>query len=168
MLAIYTSQSIWKIPTFLNFCDILTHWSVVFSVFKYVSPKILIVTAATCSTMYEIAFLLIENWYSNEQKDSLLTKYLRAMQHISSGLCTLAWQYPSLIKRALEVQLIFQKRLCSALHSLQTLQHPLVSALEIWHKMLHRVFFLQSMVEPTKSALGHSPFLHPRHRGEEQ
>ena len=34
--------------------------------------------------------------------------------------------------------------------------------------MLHRVFFLRTMVEPTEGALAHSPFLHPGHRGEER
>ena len=75
-----------KFHCYLNFCDILTHSSVVFSsVFKYIFPRIWIIAAATCSTMYKIAFLLIQNWCSNEWKDSPLTKYLTATQHISSG-----------------------------------------------------------------------------------
>ena len=35
--------------------------------------------------MYEIAFLLIRNWYSKDRNDSPLVRYLKARQHISSG-----------------------------------------------------------------------------------
>ena len=48
-----------KFQRSLNFLDILIHSLVVFSVFKYISLRILIIAAATCSTMYGTAFLLI-------------------------------------------------------------------------------------------------------------
>ena len=102
----------------LNFRDILTHSSLVFGVFKYASPRILIIAAATCSTMYEIAFLLIQNCYSNERKDSPLAKYLRATQHISSGFMHSRIRVSFFNKEGARCSTNFSKMLYSALRSL--------------------------------------------------